>query len=106
MPLISGPRSPPTIGCSPYLYLLGAPPRHWRGDGTGWGAFIRRTGSCWDGRSLGWSEVSAVASDPRPCASRLQGQGAAPRSIATMVPIVLVPTIRFERSSRVGVGRD
>jgi len=26
--------------------------------------------------------------------------------IATMVPIVLVPTIRFERSSRVGVGRD
>jgi hypothetical protein len=58
------------------------------------------------GCPLGWNEVSAVASDPGPCASRLQGQGAAPRSIATMVPIVLVPTNRFERSSRVGVGRD
>ena len=53
------------------------------------------------GAAAAWPIAVRAQQAPTP-----EGQGAAPRSIATMVPIVLVPTIRFERSSRVGVGRD
>ena len=53
------------------------------------------------GAAVAWPLAARAQQAPTP-----EGQGAAPRSIATMVPIVLVPTIRFERSSRVGVGRD
>jgi hypothetical protein len=53
------------------------------------------------GGAAAWPLAARAQQAPTP-----EGQGAAPRSIAAVVPIVLVPTIRFERSSRVGVGRD